>query len=115
MAERFKPVPPEIASKPYDESHRVPGCESGAFVWAVPRKDGALDFYFDVENPQGISARALAVIMGETLSGSPLAEVARVGDDIVYAFFGNELSMGKSMGLTAMVGVVRTEAQRRLS
>lgn len=113
IAERYKPAPPSVAPKPYDESHRVPACESEAFVWAVDRPDGTLDYYFVVENPQGVSAKAMAVILGETVSGAPLDEVANLSDDVVYGFFGNELSMGKTMGLTSMVGMVRGEARKR--
>lgn len=113
IAERYKPAPPSVAPRPFDESHRVPACESEAFVWAVERPDETLDFFFVVENPQGVSAKAMSVILGETVSGAPLAEVGSLTDDIVHAFFGNELSMGKSMGLTSMVGMVRGEARKR--
>lgn len=113
IAEKFKQAPPEVAPKPYDEAHRVPACESEAFMWALDRPDGTLDYYFVVENPQGVSAKALSVILGETASGAPLEQVANIGDDIVYAFFGDELSMGKSMGLTSLVGMVRGEARKR--
>jgi cysteine desulfuration protein SufE len=111
-AERFKEVPPEVAKRPFPEDHRVPACESEAFVWAERRPDGRLDFHFAVENPQGISARAMAVILKDTLSGQPLEQVAAVPQDIVYQVFGNELSMGKSMGLMGMVGMVSTLAKR---
>ncbi len=112
IAERFKDVPPRIAARPFPEEHRVPACESEAFVWAERRPDGNLDFHFAVENPQGISAKAMAVILGDTLSGQPLDQVAAVPQDVVYKVFGNELSMGKSMGLMGMVGMVSTLAKR---
>ena len=38
IADEFEPVPPSVASKPYDEAHRVIGCESEAFVWALDRE-----------------------------------------------------------------------------
>jgi cysteine desulfuration protein SufE len=113
IADKFKPAPPDVAPKPYDEAHRVPACESEAFVWAVDRPDGTLDFYFVVENPQGVSAKAMSSILADTASGAPLEEVVNIGDDIVYSFFGDELSMGKSMGLTSLVGMVRGEARKR--
>ncbi len=113
IAEQFNPAPPSVAPKPYDEAHRVPACESEAFVWALDRPDGTLDFYFVVENPQGVSARAMSAILADTASGAPLEEVVNIGDDIVYSFFGDELSMGKSMGLTSLVGMVRGEARKR--
>lgn len=112
IAERFQDVPPRVAARPFPEEHRVPACESEAFVWAERRPDGNLDFHFAVENPQGISAKAMAVILRDTLSGQPLDQVAAVPSDVVYKVFGNELSMGKSMGLMGMVGMVSTLAKK---
>ncbi len=105
--ERFRPVPEEVAMRPFSESNRVPGCESEAFVWSVPRGDGSLDFEFAVENPQGISAKALAVILKETLSGESGSSIENVPDELIYEIFGRELSMGKSMGLMNMVRMVK--------
>ena len=112
IAKRYRPVPPEVATPPYDAAYKVPACESQAYVWALPQDDGTLRFHFAVLNPQGISAMAMAVILDENLSGAPIAEVAAVPSDIVYTIFGRELSMGKSMGLMAMVTMVRTAAER---
>jgi cysteine desulfuration protein SufE len=113
IAERFKDVPPRIAQRPFLEECRVPACESEAYVWGEPRPDGTLDFHFAVENPQGISARAMAVILGDSLSGAPLDQVAAVPQDIVYRVFGRELSMGKSMGLMGMVSMINSLARRQ--
>jgi cysteine desulfuration protein SufE len=109
IAERFKKVkvPESIATRPYPEDHKVPGCESQAYVWALENPDGSLKFYFAVENPQGISAMATAVILGETLSGAPLDQIVRIPQDVIYTIFGNELSMGKSMGLMNLIGMVQ--------
>ena len=112
IAERYREVPPRIAQRPFPEEHRVPACESEAYVWGEPRPDGTLDFHFAVENPQGVSAKAMAVILGDTLSGAPLEQVATVPQDVVYKVFGRELSMGKSMGLMSMVGMVSALAKR---
>ena len=114
VAERYQPPPAAVATRPYPESHRVPACESEAFVWSQARADGRLDFYFAVENPQGISARAMAVALNEGLSGAPLEAVMAVSPDIVFDIFGPELSIGKSMGLEAMVGMVRQMARRQI-
>lgn len=114
IADRFQEVPPTVAVRPYDRGHLVPHCESEAFVWSIMNDDGTLKFYFAVENPQGISARAMAVILDETLSGAPLAEVAAVPEAIAYEIFGKELSMGKSMGLTSMIALVRAAAREFL-
>jgi cysteine desulfuration protein SufE len=111
LAERFRPVPARLAMPPYPADHRVPGCESEAYVWAEPNPDGTLGFYFAVENPQGISAMALASLLGESLSGKPLDQVAAVSPDIVYGLFGNELSMGKSLGLMGLVNMVRASVR----
>ncbi|HSN86454.1 MAG TPA: SufE family protein [Thermoanaerobaculia bacterium] len=113
IAERFKDVPPRIAQRPFLEECRVPACESEAYVWGEPRPDGTLDFHFAVENPQGISARAMAVLLGDSLSGAPLDQVAAVPQDIVYRVFGRELSMGKSMGLMGMVSMINSLARRQ--
>lgn len=115
MGEKFKPVPPEIASKPYEESHRVPHCESEAFVFWKEQPDGTLQFYFDVLNPQGISAKTTAVLLDKALSGAPVDDVLDVSSDIIYDIFGRELSMGKNMGLTAMINMCKMAAAQRKS
>ncbi len=113
-ADRFVEVPPEVAIRPFPESQRAPRCESDAYVWVTDRPDGTLQLYFAVENPQGISAKAWAVILDETLSGLPAEQIARVPGDIVFDIFGKDLSMGKGQGLLGMLEVVHHEARRRL-
>lgn len=113
-ADHFEPVPEQIAASPYPEEHRVPFCESEAFVWAVEQPDGTLKFHFAVENPQGLSAKALGAILDQALSGAPLEQVAQVTPDIVLKIFGNEISMGKGQGLMGMVSMVQTEARKHL-
>jgi cysteine desulfuration protein SufE len=115
LADRFEEVPPRIARRPFSPDHLVPACESEAYAWSEARPDGTLDFHFAVENPQGISAKALAVILDEGLSGAPLAQVVAVPQDLVYRVFGRELSMGKSMGLMGMVSMVTAMARQRLA
>ena len=61
IGEKYREVPPAIAQRPFDESRRVPACESQAFVWAVDEND-SVKYYFAVENPQGVSAKATAAI-----------------------------------------------------
>ncbi len=116
IADRFSDVkvPPDIATKPYEETHRVPACESEAFVWAQEQTDGTLKYYFDVLNPQGLSAMAMSVILDETCSGQPLEQVATVDPSIVFDLFGKEISMGKGQGLMGIVTMVQHEAKRRL-
>jgi cysteine desulfuration protein SufE len=116
MADRFSEVrvPSTLATKPYDERHKAPACESDAYVWAVDQPDGSLKYYFDVLNPQGLSAMAMSVILGETVSGQPLDQVISVSDEIVFKIFGRELSMGKGAGLMGILKLVRAEARARL-
>lgn len=114
IARRYRPVPSGIASPPYAEEFKVPACESQAYVFPEPNADGTLTFHFAVENPQGISAMAMAVILGESLSGAPPDQVSAVSPDVVYEIFGRELSMGKSMGLTGMVALVAAFARSAL-
>lgn len=115
IAGRFEAVPTRIATRPYALEHRVPACESDAYIWSEPQPDGTLKFYFAVENPQGLSAQAMAVILDETLSGAPLEQVVTVTPDIVLKIFGNEISMGKGQGLMEMVRAVQRHAQRALA
>lgn len=112
VANRFREVPPEIAHRPFPKEAQVPACESEAYVFTEERPDGTLQYHFAVENPQGLSAKAMAVLLNDTLSGAPPEQVAQVPQDIVYRVFGRELSMGKSMGLMSMVGMVAALAKR---
>jgi cysteine desulfuration protein SufE len=113
-ADAFEEVPADVATRPFPEENHVTRCESEAYVWAVDRPDGTLKFHFAVENPQGLSARAWARIMDETLSGQPLEEVAMVDPEVVLSVFGKELSMGKGQGLMGMLDHVLAAARRRL-
>jgi cysteine desulfuration protein SufE len=115
IAGQFRPVPPRIAVRPYPVERRVPGCESEAYVWAEPKPDGTQTYHFAVENPQGLSAKALAAILGKYLSGAPLDKVVSVPGDVIYRIFGRELSMGKSMGLMGIIDMVRAVAKKQQS
>lgn len=101
--EQFKEVSPEIALKPYPKENKIPACESDAYIFCTQNDDRSLDFYFAVENPQGISAKALASILQESLSGARLSEVIEIDESIAYKLFGKELSMGKGLGLSSMI------------
>ena len=111
-SDQFKEVPPEVAARPFPESHHVPQCESDAYVWAIEQPDGTLKLHFAVENPSGVSARALATILDRSLSGLPPEDVAQVSCDIVERIFRQNISMGKGMGLMSMVEAVRLLAKR---
>lgn len=108
-------VPDSIATKPYDEAHHVKECESDAYVWAVEQEDGTLKYWFDVLNPQGLSAMAMSTILEEACSDTPLEQVAAIKSEIVFDFFGKDVSMGKGHGLMGIVNMVVFEAKRRLS
>lgn len=107
LADGFAPVAESVAPRPFDEAHRVPGCESEAFVWVTVDSGGHMFTHFAVENPQGISAMALAVVLQKGLDGEPVSAAAALDDDLIYDLFGRELSMGKSMGLMGMVRMTR--------
>jgi len=64
-----------------------------------------------VENPSGVSAKALAAILDRTLSGLPASEIAQVDPDIVERIFRQNISMGKGLGLMSMVQSVRALAK----
>lgn len=96
---------------PRVEGRKVPGCESEVFFDFKPVDGDRLWFRFTVDNPQGISAMALAVMLQEGASGCPANEILAIDDDVVFTIFGRELSMGKSLGLTGMVRMVKTAAQ----
>ena len=110
-ADQFKEVPPSIATRPFPKSHQIPQCESDAYAWAQKMPDGTLKLYFAVENPSGVSAKALAAILDRTLSGLPAGEIATITPDIVEKIFRQNISMGKGMGLMSMVDAVRALAR----
>lgn len=114
-ADEYVPVPAAIAAPPYPEMNRAPRCESEAFVFAVDRPDGTLDFHFAVENPQGLSAKAWGAILAATCSGQPLDVVARLPQEAIFRIFGWDLSMGKGQGLIGMLDLVTHAARTRLN
>lgn len=117
IADRFDEVrvPQELSTPPHPEENHVIRCESDAYVWSVDQPDGTQKYYFDVLNPQGLSAMAMSVILADSLNGQPLEQVANVPEDIVLKIFGKEISMGKGQGLMGIVGMVSYAAKRKLS
>lgn len=55
---------------------------------------------------------ALAKILETGVEGATRAEIAAIDESIVFDIFGRELSMGKSLGLTGMVRMLRDAARR---
>ena len=110
-ADQFREVPREVATRPFAKSHQVPQCESDAYVWAMKQPDGSLKLHFAVENPSGVSAKALAAILERSLSGLPPEQIARIDASIVERIFRQNISMGKGLGLMSMVEAVRALAK----
>jgi cysteine desulfuration protein SufE len=114
IANRFEDVPESIATRPYPESARIPGCESEAYLFIEKRSDGLLNYHFAIENPQGITAKALAMILQDSLSGEKFEKIINVPDDVIFDLFGKGLSMGKSLGLINMLRMVKSHAKCQL-
>jgi cysteine desulfuration protein SufE len=112
-SDKFKENPDQIAQ--LTEENNVPFCESGVYVWANEQPDKTLKFYFAVNNPQGISAKALTVILDQTVSGEKPETILNIPDDLVFKIFGQNLSMGKNMGLSGIVQMVKRKARQSLN
>ena len=107
FADKFKEVPPELATRPFPKGHQVPQCESEAYVWASLRPDRTLQLHFAVENHSGISAKALATILDSVYTGQPAEDVLALDPGIVERVFRQNISMGKGLGLKSMVLAVQ--------
>jgi cysteine desulfuration protein SufE len=107
FADKFTPVPPEVATRPYPKSHQVPQCESEVYVWSRLNPDRTVKLDFAVENPSGISAKALAVILDQIYSGQPAEDLLSLDTGIVERVFRQNISMGKGLGLTSLVLAVQ--------
>jgi cysteine desulfuration protein SufE len=107
-SDRFRDVPNSIAVRPFDEEHRVQRCESEAYVFTEPIDDeGNIKFHFAVENPQGVSAKALGAMLQESLSNGPVDDILSIPHDVVTRIFGKRISMGKGEGLLGMVSLLK--------
>lgn len=106
-AERFSEVPTSIAKRPFLEKNKVPACESDAYAFSSKNEDNTINVYYAVENPQGISAKALAVILSEIINGSHPEEIEAIDEQIVHDIFGKTISMGKGQGLMGMVRLTK--------
>lgn len=96
--------------KPYPEDNRVRGCESEVFTWVTLNDDNTLNLEILVENPQGLSAMALAALLAEGLQNKPPATAESLDEELVFATFGKELSMGKTMGLTNLIRQIKAQS-----
>jgi len=113
-ADQFEEVPASIATRPFAERNRAPRCESEAYVWVTDNPDGTLKLHFAVENPQGVSAKAWAAILDETLSGLTPEQIVTADPERLFDIFGRDISMGKGQGLLGMLDLVQHEARRRI-
>ena len=113
LSGRFREVPDAVARRPFPAERRVPACESEAYVFPEALADGTWKFHFAVENPQGLSARAFAVVLDRAFSGAAPREIADAGapEEVVEAVFGRELSLGKQLGLTGMMQMLQRGLQ----
>ncbi|MBL8048859.1 MAG: SufE family protein [Chthonomonas sp.] len=109
LANQWQGVPESVAARPYDRNHQVHGCESEVYVFAVGDAN-QVQFHVAVENPQGMSAMAMAALLTQTINGLSAADIAAIDENIVYEVFGRELSMGKSMGLMGMIRLMKALA-----
>lgn len=107
MGKAFKP--PAI-EKPYPSENRVPGCESEVYTWVNLNPESKLDIQIVVDNPQGLSAMAMAQLLLEGLQNQPPATANHIDEDLVAKTFGPELSMGKSLGLTNLVRQIKAQS-----
>jgi cysteine desulfuration protein SufE len=114
-ADKFKEVPEEIARRPFPAETKVPFCESEAYVFTVEQDNGSLKFYFAVDNPNGVSAKALAQIFSSTLHCVKPEDILKIPPDVVYKIFGQNLSMGKNLGLTGILQMIKRDAKKFLS
>lgn len=106
--------PPTIAHRPYPEECKLSTNYAKIYFWAVPRPDERLEFYFAVEDKEGVSAKAFAVMLSRTLSGADLPKVAAVPSEVVDIIFGNGIEPEKRSALLAMLEAVRSAAQDML-
>lgn len=116
-SDQFRGVPERVARRPYPVIQQVPHCESDSYVFVEADSEGPdprLTFFFGVENPFGVSARALCAILEQTINGLRASEIATLPiDDLVPTLFGQNISMGKGQGLASIASVVKVLARRR--
>ena len=115
FSDRFSEVPASVARRPFPENHRVRYCESEAYVFAVRNDDGTIKYYYAVDNPNGVSAKALAQIFSSTVNNLKPEDIEKIPLDVIYKIFGQSLSMGKNMGLTGILQMMKRDAKKFMS
>ena len=114
-ADKFEEVPENIARRPFPPETKVPFCESEAYVFAVQNDDGTIKYYYAVDNPNGVSAKALAQIFSSTVNNLKPQDIEKIPLDVIYKIFGQSLSMGKNMGLTGILQMMKRDAKKFMS
>lgn len=114
ISDQYRPIPESEISKPYPEDRRVPGCETEVFIFDAPAEH-PWPCLVAVQNPQSISAMALAVMLSKGMKGASVSELQAMNGELVYQIFGKELSMGKSMGLTNTLEMMKRAAIKKIS
>ena len=114
-ADKFEEVPENIARRPFPSETKVPFCESEAYVFAVQNDDGTIKYYYAVDNPNGVSAKALAQIFSSTVNNLKPQDIEKIPLDVIYKIFGQSLSMGKNMGLTGILQMMKRDAEKFMS
>jgi cysteine desulfuration protein SufE len=114
-ADKFEEVPEDIAKRPFPAETKVPFCESEAYVFAVQNDNGTIKYYYAVDNPNGVSAKALARIFSITLNNLKPEDIEKISLDVIYKIFGQSLSMGKNMGLTGILQMMKRDAKKFMS
>jgi cysteine desulfuration protein SufE len=56
---------------------------------------------------------ALCVILGDACNGAPLEKVANLQEEVVFEFFGKNISMGKGQGLMGIINMVAAPARQQ--
>ena len=112
LAKAYAEVPASVASRPFPDDHKAPACQSDAFVWVEKGQNGLLTPYFAVENPQGLSAKALASVLSQNCSDLSIEEMLAIDEEVVPRIFGATISMGKGEGLKGMIRKMKLLAGR---
>lgn len=114
-SKRFKEVPENVASRPFDQAHRVPECESDVYIWTDVNEEKKVEVYTAVENPQGLSAKAFAAVLQKALKDADVEDIEKLDNELVYKIFGKQLSMGKNMGLMGMIQMIKAQARQQIN
>ncbi|MCC5925624.1 MAG: SufE family protein [Bacteroidetes bacterium] len=114
-SKRFVEVTEDVAVRPFDQRHRVPECESDVYVWAIVDDNQNVTIHTAVENPEGLSAKAFAAVLQKGLKDATVDDIEKLDTELVYSIFGKQLSMGKNMGLTGMIQMIKAQTRQHLA